>query len=396
MLFVKKSKPVTIALAVVLTAGLAFVPASCSKKGGETAWKADIVTADGVRTVRNPETPRYGKFAFDLVEDLTIGDEKSEAYFFPGWVTISVDDQGTIYACDSGNRRVQVYDKTGVFVKALGRQGQGPGEYAFPSSVYLDESGNIYVNSGRALVVFDRDGLFKKNLPFKTFLSRLILGPGGTIIGTTQPNPRAEGGPKNELVQLGPDGELQRTIARFPAYGDSKDQMLHHWYTGGISFCPRSKDSLYYGFSLEYEIHAVDGEGRTLLVFSKAEKAQGITGEERDLTREKGIFAWSGMGDPKTADLGMPDHRPFFRNFISDDMGRLYVIRFRPITEKDVTTNNIDVFSKDGTYLYQMTWPFVPQVIKGGFLYEVRQDEDAGLTRIIRHRITNWGDFRVE
>ena len=92
----------------------------------------------------------------------------------------------------------------------------------------------------------------------------------------------------------------------------------------------------------------------------------------------------------------MPSHRPFWSSFISDDPGRLYVIRFKPITEKDVKTSEVDVFSKDGNYLYRMTWPFVPQVIKGGFLYEVRQDEEAGLTRIIRHRITNWEDFRSE
>jgi len=30
------------------------------------------------------------------------------------------------------------------------------------------------------------------------------------------------------------------------------------------------------------------------------------------------------------------------------------------------------------------------------FAYEVRQDEDAGLTKIIRYRIANWGDFRSE
>jgi len=43
-----------------------------------------------------------------------------------------------------------------------------------------------------------------------------------------------------------------------------------------------------------------------------------------------------------------------------------------------------------------MTWPFLPQVIKAGFLYEVRQDEEAGLTKIIRHRIANWEDLRSE
>jgi hypothetical protein len=385
------------AVALVVAAfSFILTTSACSKKAADAGWKAEVEIVGGVKTVRNPEAPRYGEFAFDLVEDLVIGDEKDEAYFFPGWVTITIDEAGTVYACDSGNRRVQVYDKNGVFVRTLGRQGQGPGEYSFPSAVYLDQAGDAYIGTGRALVVFDREGVFKKNVQVKTFLSTMILGPGGTFIGTTQPNIRAEGGPKNTLVQLGPDGEIQRTLAVFPAYGASPGQMLLHWYSGEIAFCARPENSLFYAFSLDYLIHVVDGEGRELFAFSKAEKSQGISGEEADLTREDGIFAWFGQGDPKTAPLDLPDHRPFFQRLLSDDHGRLYVIRFRPITEKAMTTSEVDVFSKDGIYLYRMTWPFLPQIIKGGFLYEVRQDESAGLTRIVRHRIANWGELKAE
>ncbi|MFO7733865.1 MAG: 6-bladed beta-propeller [Candidatus Aminicenantes bacterium] len=380
---------------LVLGAAL-LVIAGCAKKGDVSGWKATVEVVNGVKTVGNPETPRYGEFAFDLVEDLVIGEEKDERYFLPGWVMIDVDEAGTIYACDSGNRRVQVFDKSGDFVRTLGRQGQGPGEYSFPSAIILDDAGDAYINTGRSLVVFGRDGIFKKNIQIKTFLSRLILGPGGTIIGRTQPNVRAEGGPKNTLVQLGPDGELLRTLAEFPAYGASPDQMLLHWYSGDIAFCPRSKDSFYFGFSLEYRIFIADPDGRTLLSFSKAEKSHGITGQEEELTRADGIFAWLGPGDPKTAPLGMPGHRPYFSRFLSDDLGRLYVVRFRPITEKAVTSSEVDVFSKDGYYLFRMTWASLPQVIKGGFAYEVRQDEEAGLTKIIRHRIKNWADFKAE
>jgi hypothetical protein len=382
-------------IALTLTANLLLATA-CSKSDSVAGWKAKIETIDGVRTVRNPETPRYGEFAFNLIEDLAIGDEKSEQGLFSGWVTVNVDDEGTIYACDGGIRRVQVFDKNGAFVMTLGRQGQGPGEYTFPTDVHFDDVGDAYVNNGRSFVIFGREGAFKRNLLTKTFLSAMTIGPGGTVVGTTQPNPRAEGGPKNELVQLGPDGERRRTLAQYKAYGASKDQLLVHWYSGRILFCRQSNESLFYGFSLEYEIHVVNGDGRELLRFSKAEKAQGITGEEKDLTREKGIFAWYNVADPKTADLGMPDHRPFFSRFLSDDKGRLYVVRFHPITAKDDPSSDIDVFSRDGIYLYRMKWPFMPHVIKGGFLYEFRQDEDKGLTRIIRHRITNWSDFKVE
>ncbi len=369
---------------------------SARRRRPRPAGRPEIEVVDGVKTIRNPETPKYGTFAFDLVEDLAIGEEKDEAYFFPQSASVNADGQGWIYVCDVGNRRVQVYDRNGAYLKTLGRQGQGPGEYAYPMGVFFDAIGDACINSGRSLVVFGPDGVFKKNILIKTSLSGFVLGPGDTIVGRTQPNIREEGGPKNKLLQLGPDGEVLRTIATYPVNGVSPGQVLFHWYSGQLAFCPRSDDSLYYGFSLEYKVHVIDGEGRELFAFSTAEKSQGITGQEADLTRESGIFAWYGQGDPRTAPLDLPDHRPFFTRFYNDDSGRLYVIRSKPITEKDVKTSDIDVFSKDGYYLYRMTWPFVPQVIKGGFLFEVRQDAEASLTRIIRHRITNWGDFKSE
>ena len=391
------AKKTTLAIALVVSASVLVLTTSfCAKKAAETGWKAEVEVVDGVKTVRNPETPKYGTVAFDLVEDLVIGEEKDQAYFFPQSAFVNADAQGRIYVCDVGNRRVQVYDRDGRYLKTLGRQGQGPGEYALPMGIFFDGLGDAYINSGRSLVVFGPDGIFKKNILIKTSLSYFVLGPGGTIVGRAQPNIREEGGPKNKLIQLGPDGETLRTVATFPVNGASAGQVLFHWYSGQLAFCPRSDDSLYYAFSLEYKVHVIDGEGRELFAFSKAERNQGITGQEADLTRESGIFAWYGQGDPRTAPLDLPDHRPFFMRFYNDDAGRLYVIRSKPITEKDVKTSEIDVFSKDGYYLYRMTWPFVPQVIKGGFLYEVRQDEEAGLTRIIRHRITNWGAFKSE
>jgi hypothetical protein len=383
---------VTVFGLALLLAGLA-----CSKETAGTGWKAEVEIVDGVKTIRNPETPRYGTIAFDLVEDLTIGSESDEAYFFPGRVELSVDGQGRFFVSDTRNRRVQVYDRNGAYVRTLGRPGQGPGEFnTFPVGVFFDRLGDAHINAGfRSLVVFGPDGIFKKSIPIKMGLSGLMLGPGGTIVGRTQPSPWEEGGLKNKLLQFGPDGEMLRAIATYPANGVSPAGVLTHWYVGQLAFCPRSDDSFFSGFSLDYRVHVIDGEGRELFAFSKAEAGQAITGREADLTRDGGVI-WSGQGDGGTAPLDLPDHRPFFSRFYNDDSGRLYVVRLKPITEKDVKTSEIDVFSKNGYYLYRMTWPFVPQVIKGGFLYEVRQDEAAGLTKIIRHRIKNWGDFRSE
>jgi len=367
---------------------------SCAKKAGETEWKAEVEIVNGVKTVKNPATPRYGEFAFNLVEDLVIGEEKDENRFFPRHITLSVNSDGEMFVSDVGNKRIQVFDRAGAFIRSLGRVGQGPGEYSYPGQVFFDESGRPCVNAGRGLVAFERDGTYLKNMPIKVSLNWLIIGPGGNFIGKVQPNPRAEGGPKDELVQLGPDGERLRTIAVYPVYGVSKDNVLMHWYTGRINMCLRSRDSLYYGFSLDETIHAVDAQGRPLFDFSRDEERLPITVAEADLTRTEGIFAWLGAGDPEKADLGMPDHRPFYSNFFSDEEGRLYVVRFKPITEKDDPSSKVDVFSKDGFYLYRMIWPFIPQTIRGGYLYKVQEDEEAGLFKVIRFKIANWGDFK--
>jgi hypothetical protein len=381
---------------LVLGVALLMITA-CSKKGNVGGWNATAEIVEGVKTIRNPEAPRYGTFAFDLAEDLVIGSESDDAYLFPYAAGVAVDGDGRICVIDFANRRVQVFDVHGRYVRTLGRVGQGPGEYMFPSSIMADAVGNIIVNdAARFLIYYSPEGLLQRKVTLKTSLSLPMLGPGGTTVGIAPLSPRAEGGPKNVLILLGPDGEVLKTLAEYPACGVVQDLVIRHWYSCHVSACLRSADSLYYGFDQDYKVHVVDQEGRPLFAFTKAERPMPISAEEKALTRKEGIFTWEGQGDPKDTDLGMPSHRPFWSKFISDDEGRLYVVRFLTILEKDRTTRDVDVFSRDGIYLYRTTWPFLPQVIKGGFLYEVRQDENVGLTRIVRHRIKNWVDFKAE
>ena len=71
------------------------------------------------------------------------------------------------------------------------------------------------------------------------------------------------------------------------------------------------------------------------------------------------------------------------------DAGRLYVLRLPSILEKDAP-RRADVFSREGIFLYRMTWPSLPAAIRGGCLYEVRQDPETDEYLVIRHKITNW------
>jgi hypothetical protein len=56
----------------------------------------------------------------------------------------------------------------------------------------------------------------------------------------------------------------------------------------------------------------------------------------------------------------------------------------------------VDVFSQEGIYLYRMIWSFIPSLIKKGFLFEVRENEETGDIKVLRYKINNWEGFREE
>ncbi len=369
---------------------------ACSKKAEETGWSANIEIVDGIKVVTNPGEPKFGEFVFDLEEDLAIGDVDDEDYFFMRRLTLNVDGDGNIYVCDGGSRRVTKYDKNGIYVKTIGRQGQGPGEYMSPSGLYLDDVGNLCVQDFRSLHYYDKDGVFQKKDPLERSYPRLIPGPRGTFLGSIRPGLFLEEGAKTSLIQIGKDGKPIQTIAEYPvSYSKSLNAFVWHWYTNIIAVAHRKSDSFYYGFSREYKVNVADSDGSTIFIFEKKEMPQSISGEEKELTKKIGLMLAIRTREPEKATV-FPDHRPFFRSFFSDDTGRLYVILFKTIFERDEQNSSVDVFSKEGIYLYRMNWPFIPALIKKGFLYEIRENEETGDIKVLRHKIINWNKFKEE
>ena len=347
-------------------------------------------TTNGVKVVKNPAEPLYGEFAFDLEEDLAIGgDPTRENAYFPRGGGLSVDSKGNLYVADTGNVRVQMFDKTGKFVRQIGRKGQGPGEYEFPSRVLFDPEGNPCVWAARDIICFGRDGYFKKKIQLKTFLNAFIFGPKGTIIGTTQPG-RGPDGPKYTIMQLDAEGAPLRTIAEYRGeLKKSQTAIIIHAYSNRIALESLTADSFVYGFSGDYRLHVADGDGKTTLVIACEEKPTSITGREKAETKKKGVYAWIGTNDKTLNDDAFPDHRPYFGRIFTDDTGRIYVARTGSILEKDAPAR-VDVFSRDGYFLYTMNWRTFPSVIRAGYFHQVREDKETNEYQVVRFRIKNW------
>lgn len=73
---------------------------------------------------------------------------------------IFIDRAGLLYVTDSMNFRVQIFDGEGRFVSAFGRLGDGSGDFSKPRGIAVDSDGNIYVADALfdTVQIFDREG----------------------------------------------------------------------------------------------------------------------------------------------------------------------------------------------------------------------------------------------
>jgi DNA-binding beta-propeller fold protein YncE len=80
---------------------------------------------------------------------------------------VTWDTQGSIFISDGYiNSRVAKYDKNGRWVKQWGDRGSAPGQFNTPHSIAADAKGNIYVadRGNRRIQVFDPDGTFIREM----------------------------------------------------------------------------------------------------------------------------------------------------------------------------------------------------------------------------------------
>ncbi len=122
-------------------------------------YKVEMI--DGVRHIYN-KSPNWEKERLKLEFVQKYGEFESDddnlLLFQPE--DIDVDDDGNVYIVDQGNDRIQKFDSKGNYLLTIGRKGQGPGEFEYPSIVHITDIGHVLVNSYVRISMFDRNGKF--------------------------------------------------------------------------------------------------------------------------------------------------------------------------------------------------------------------------------------------
>jgi streptogramin lyase len=108
---------------------------------------------------------------------------------------VTWDPAGNTYISDGYiNSRVAKVDKDGKWLKSWGEPGDGPGQFNTPHSIAADAQGNIYVadRGNRRIQVFDGEGKFLRQFSIDVPLdpnARPAIGnkPGPNVTGTMAP-----------------------------------------------------------------------------------------------------------------------------------------------------------------------------------------------------------------
>jgi WD40 repeat protein len=372
----------------------------------EPEWKGKIGYENGVKIIQNPGEPLYGEITFELEEDLSIGNEYDENFLFYRIRDIQVDADGNIYVLDSGNHRLQVFNKEGKYLHTIGKRGQGPGEFNAPTCFQLDnETGNIFVtdNMLRKIIIFEKEGKYiDKDIALVDILNDFCLDSDRCIWGKfSLPGINIM---YRFIKKLTLTGKVERTFIEIPypiqkivtsKTGTSLDAyMVNSGYEDDLFISKIDNHTIIYGHSKKYELVAVDKAGNVLFMIRKDESPVKITKSEKDriLNRIKGNIMKQGHFVPDVS-LKFPDYMAYFYSIITDDKSRIYV-RKNPVSRESDTNHEYDVFSKEGLYLYRINVDHYPGVIKDGYIYTRMTNEETGLEQIKRYRIKNWDKIK--
>lgn len=127
-----------------------------------TSPKSIAADAEGNIYVGGKEFPlsKYtaeGEFVAVLAER---GDADGEIKYVKG---IAVNSMGYIYATDSINNRINVFDADGKFLRNFGTAGSNPGEFSDVGPIAIDADDNLYVSDdAQGVHVFDSNDNFVK------------------------------------------------------------------------------------------------------------------------------------------------------------------------------------------------------------------------------------------
>ncbi|UCF18463.1 MAG: hypothetical protein JSU87_10985, partial [Gemmatimonadota bacterium] len=356
-----------------LLIGLVLTLAACGGEGVATGatWAGTVDTVEGVRVVSSPAEPLLSAAeSWRLEEQLSIGVVEGDPdYQFGGIAAVEVDAKGNIYVADQQARRVAIYDSTGVFQLAFGRQGEGPGEFEAPNRLlwkgdtlvawdprllrlsYFDRQGNLLRDERAELQTYNRlalrpDGMFwVQRGPMYYWPIRPGVGGIGHIVVADV---------AEESADTVLSWEDQSTI---PVRFENGLTVVPRRYAPRTQWTTDAEGRLFVAAGDEYEIDVYDMDGERIAAIRREHTRQPPSAAERDSALawlEENAERYGPNADKVRKAFEIAELKSATGELLISDDGYLWV---RVFDEDVLAKQTWDVFDPEWRYLTSVTLP---------------------------------------
>jgi len=360
-----------------------YIPAESSAEDTH-----NIRETDEVIVTSNPKTPEL-EMRIVFTEELSIGVvEGDENYMFGQNIAFNTDGDGNFYVSDFDARRILKYGPEGQYLLAIGREGQGPGEFGSLSVVGFDKDNNIYITDARnnRISFFDNNGKYLKQVSMRERYSNLIFNSKGFIVAN-KPSVSEEGNAQKLTSLYGLfDSEFNLVAELFkdeielPLPTGMDASSMTEYITAIfnlMAFRPQvittlaNDDFIYLGYPDKYEINAYSPEGR--LVKKITRDYDPIPVSKKDKESFIKVASENLPNPPFTEDIKKkalqkikyPKHKPAYQSLSLMENGWLVVI----VNSVEDEYTLVDVFDQEGKYMAHFKTPVPAEGMLAGLLF---------------------------
>jgi hypothetical protein len=393
-------------LAAVLVLGTTF--ACSSEPELEFAdWTFDVPESTPVHGY--PELSSDGRRgdAVDLTVDLVIGndpDDPRAALYQPTDLTTAPD--GTVFVADRGAHHINVFNPDGTWRQALGKEGQGPGEFTGLRHITV---------AGGLLVAFDTrnrrfshwtlagDHVADHNPEVTRSLSSLYGLADGTLVWTYFAYDPGRSTARQVAMHSTSAGEELDVVIEGPAVPTREmsptdpvftlQAMLDRLEDPQLVLAVGRDGAVYFSSAEAYQVLSTSQDGTPRWALRRAGAPPSMPENAKQT-----LVAWilEAFGaDVGIDELSWPERIPAIFHLRVDGAGRLFVFRASAETglvpaEMSFAPSEswlVDVYGPDGAYLASGNVPALWSHSHDNFVYEITTDANNEPV-VVRYRLT--------
>lgn len=390
--------------------------------------------APAQQNVRLPEKDRA--LALRATPVFSVGrEEGNEWEMFSRVEQVAFDRADNLYVLDGGAGRVLVFDRSGRFVRQIGKKGGGPGEFAVPLGLAVLADGTLAVSDlgRRSYSLFAADGKYLRSVSFDDewmpMLSGVAAHPRGGVVTPVRPAPPmqltggavrtgtvnstpivwqsfAEGAEPVRLFDAPQEWRTQQSASE-PSPGQRR---VSFRMTGPPTFSPPLNwgvlpdGGMVVSHTPGYTLKVLDGSGRVVRYVQKPMPVRKVTAQDRERERERQremLLSGEGMrvitvggggggGRPPGLSKEQVEERlremefaevvPAIRRMRVDGAGRLWVERTGKVWGEQ---GPIDIVTAEGRYLGTVTGQDLPDAFSSSGRAAYVQTDELGVQRVM-------------